>query len=37
MTIQKPWHKVYKWVGKGYRVVGVIYWDCGRVEAILSK
>lgn len=35
--IQKPWHKVSKYVMKKYHVIGVIYWDNGRIEAVMSK
>jgi len=35
--LQKPYHKVINYLNKGYKIIGMVYWDDGRTEAVLSK
>jgi len=35
--LQKPYHKVRKYLIKGFRVIGIVYWLDGFSEAVMSK
>jgi hypothetical protein len=35
--LQKPYHKVRKYLNKGFRVIGIVYWLTGKSEAVMSK
>lgn len=37
MYIQKPYHKVKKFINKGYKVIGIVYWNDGKFDAVMSK
>ena len=37
MYIQKPWHNVKKFINKGYKVIGIVYWNDGKFDAVMSK